>query len=75
MQVRHVDLAAIRRYLVRDRVLSGGSGSDRPFGGIDGARRPARSNQSPDVSYFRRGPREAGSRCLLAENLSTRPSG
>ena len=59
---------------MRDRVLSGGGDRDRPFGGFDGTVRPARGDQSPDVSHLRRGMRQTGSRCLLAENLSTRPS-
>lgn len=74
MQLRQVDLATDSRGLVCDRVLSGGGDRDRPFGGFDGAVRPARGDQSPDVSHLRRGPRQAGWRCLLAENQSTRPS-
>jgi hypothetical protein len=75
VQLRQVDVTANGRYLMRDRVVSGGGGRDRPFGGFDGALRPARSDQSPDVSYLRRGPRQPGSRCLHGEKLSTRPSG
>ena len=69
VQQRQVDVAADYRDVVCNRVLSGGGGRDRPFGGFDGAVRPARGDQSPDVSHLRRGLRQAGSHCLLAENL------
>jgi hypothetical protein len=69
VQQRQVDVAADYRDVVCNRVLSGGGGRDRPFGGFDGAVRPARRDHSPDVSHLRRGLRQTGSRCLLAENL------
>ena len=40
MQQRQVDVAADYRDVVCNRVLSGGGGRDRPFGGFDGAVRP-----------------------------------
>ena len=69
VQQRQVDLAADYRDVVCNRVLSGGGGRDRPFGGFDGAVRPVRGDQSPDVSHLRRGLRHTGSRRLLAEDL------
>ena len=40
VQQRQVDVAADYRDVVCNRVLSGGGGRDRPFGGFDGAVRP-----------------------------------
>ena len=50
VQQRQVDLAADYRDVVCNRVLSGGGDRDRPFSGFDGAVRPARSDQSPDLA-------------------------
>ena len=54
MQQRQVDVAADYRDVVCNRVLSGGGGRDRPFGGFDGAVRPARGDQSPEAHRLRR---------------------